>query len=181
MKAKAKYCIPLAALILCSCHNPKSYYSAKNKDSLSVYDYAEIKTGTNAEMIAEIAYAETRGEKYPDKTKAGQGGHDRGRFGLRELKSIRAERVRKYGKYDPHNPGQAAIVVGYILRDNMAYCDRYIKALKPRLNTAYRNELDSPEDMAISMYNQGIRGYFLHGINRGYVDKVREGMAKYGR
>lgn len=153
----------------------------RNPERLDIYQIAELVTGTPASIIYGIGYAETRGVKNRDKCKAGIGGHDRGRFGLRETKAIRRYRVAKYGRYDPHNPSEAAIIVGKILRDNLRYYEAERKTVVRKLHRIGIEQYGEPMDKAISAYNQGINGNKKWGINQRYVDTVIEGARQYGR
>jgi len=116
-------------------------------DRMSVYEVAEAVTGAPAEILHGIACAESN----EDDGAIGDQGRSRGRFQINE--DFREERVRLYGEYDPHDPGQAAILAGRIYMDNLA-----------RLG----NEAD-----AIAAHRQGATGVKRNGATLWYVERVR--------
>jgi hypothetical protein len=113
-----------------------------------ILEVAEMKTGAPKDILAGIVFAETSFDKnfiHPNKL-------DKGLFGLHETIAIRNERIRKYGFYDPENIQEAAIIAGYLYRDNLL-------KLKNK-------------EKAIAAHFQGICGVRENGINYEYVNKV---------
>jgi len=118
-------------------------------DRMTVYEVAEVLTGAPADILKGIACAES------DENDAaiGDQGRSRGRFQINE--DFRAERVRLYGEYDPHDATEAAILAGKIYMANLA-----------RLG----NETD-----AIAAHRQGVNGVKRNGATMWYVERVYRG------
>jgi hypothetical protein len=118
-------------------------------DRMTVYEVAEVLTGAPAGILHGIACAES------DENDAaiGDQGRSRGRFQINE--DFRAERVRLYGEYDPHDATEAAILAGRIYMANLA-----------RLG----NEAD-----AIAAHRQGVNGVKRNGAAMWYVERVYRG------
>ena len=118
-------------------------------DRMTVYEVAEVLTGAPADILHGIACAES------DENDAaiGDQGRSRGRFQINE--DFRAERVRLYGEYDPHDATEAAILAGRIYMANLA-----------RLG----NETD-----AIAAHRQGVNGVKRNGATMWYVERVYRG------
>lgn len=118
---------------------------------LDAYEVAEALTGAPAAILRGIARAESA--ERDDAT--GDGGESVGRFQLREV--YRAERVAKWGEYDPRDPREAAIIAGRI----------YMEALAAL----------GSEDLAIAAHRQGITGVRENGPTAWYIERVR----RYGQ
>ena len=104
--------------------------------------------GVPVRILAGIAFAESSfrpAPVHPDP-------FDRGMFGLHETPAIRAERVARYGEYDPLVPGEAARVAAGILADHRVRLGSWIHA--------------------VSAYRQGARGLSEQGIDWEYVWRV---------
>lgn len=118
-------------------------------ERLSIYQIAKLVTGAPSDILRGIDFAESscgKRLKHSDP-------HDKGRFGLHESSETRAERVRKWGYYNPHNPGDAAIIAGHIYMEHFA---RF-----------------GDESLAIAAYHQGTRGIMRYGADAGYIMRVR--------
>lgn len=126
---------------------PVSPTLARSDDRLTVYELAEAVTGAPADILHGIACTES-GE---DDEAIGDQGRSHGRFQINE--TFRAERVRLYGKYDPHDATESAIIAGRIYMDNLA-----------RLGS---------EELAIAAHCQGVRGVRRNGPALWYVERVR--------
>ena len=83
----------------------------------------------------------------------GDDGESIGRFQLREI--YHEARAARWGEYDPRDPGEAAIIAGRILMDNLAQL--------------------GDMDLAIAAYRQGVAGVRRDGATGWYVERVREG------
>jgi len=143
--------VAVVALVLSSSAPfvPAPSMLARSDDRLSIYELAEALTGAPAGILHGIA----RAESDEDDAAVGDQGRSRGRFQINE--DFRAERVRLYGEYDPHDPGQAAILAGRIYMANLA-----------RLG----NEAD-----AIAAHRQGVTGVRRNGASMWYVERVYRG------
>lgn len=118
---------------------------------LTIYQIASYKTGCPEWILKGIRFAESSygaNIDHPDP-------YDTGDFGLHEKPSYRAERVEKWGGYNPYCPLDSAIIAGYIIMEN------------------YRIMGDM--DKAISAYRRGRTGTNRNGIDRLYVDRVKYG------
>lgn len=105
--------------------------------------------GVPVRILAGVAFAESSfrpDPAHPDPL-------DRGMFGLHESEEIRAERVAKYGEYDPLDPGMAAIVAARILAEHRANFGDWSRA--------------------IAAYRQGASGVRREGVEWWYVERVR--------
>ena len=123
---------------------------AKAPDRLSIYEKAEIVTGTSSAILKGIAYAESSYRKdipHPDPL-------DRGLFGLHESAAYHKERADKWGEYNADNPQEAAIIAGMLFQENLRILGR--------------------EDLAISAHYQGPSGVKKHGPCRWYIRKVKD-------
>lgn len=141
-----------------SCGFAIRHASASPRDpcvNWTIYEMAEYATGAPREIIEGLHFAESSKGKNTRHTDI----HDKGDFGLNSKYEI--ERERKHGKFDPHNPHDAAIEAGHIYMD------------------ALRALGDS--DAAISAYNRGIEGTKQLGIKWSYVNMVKRGMPKNGK
>ena len=122
---------------------------AKTPDRLSIYEKAEIITGTSSAILKGIAYAESSyraGAAHPDPL-------DRGLFGLHESESYHAERAVKWGEYDADDPQSAAIIAGMLFQENLQILGR--------------------EDLAICAHYQGPTGVKKYGPCQWYIGRVR--------
>jgi len=108
--------------------------------------------GVPVRILAGVAFAESSFR--PDPAHADP--LDRGMFGLHESTDIRAERVAKYGEYDPLDPGTAAIVAARILAEHRVNFGDWSRA--------------------IAAYRQGASGVRRDGIGWWYVERVRNGI-----
>ena len=127
---------------------------ARNEDRLTIYETAEIVTGTKADILRGLCYAESamgRKLKHSDPL-------DKGFFGLREPPEYHKERARKWGEYDPHNPSDSAVIAGHIYMEAYQY-------------------FGGDKDKALTAYHRGISWTKKHGIDWKYVAKVMEGIA----
>jgi len=125
-------------------------YKAPPPKVLTVYEKAELVTGAPAKLLQAIAITESDEQD----TAIGDGGKSRGRMQLNER--FRAERVKKYGNYDPNDPEQSVRVAGFIYMENL----RILKS----------------QDAAIAAYRQGIRGIRKYGSTSWYVNHVKQHM-----
>ena len=128
-----------------------SYDVSKFDRSLfTIYEIAHIVTGAPIDAIKGIHYAESR-------FASGKVNHkdplDKGPFGLRSTYQL--ERMQKWGKFDPNNDVEAAVITGYIYMDSLR-----------RLGNA---------DLAIAAHNQGVNGVRKHGPNLRYIATVKRG------
>ena len=141
--------ILLALVIATGCQLKQSIPTlAKDPDRLSIYEKAEIVTGTSSAILRGIAYAESsyRAEvKHPDP-------FDTGIFGLHEAPAYHRERAAKWGEYDATNLQEAAIIAGMLFQENLRILGR--------------------KDLAIAAHYQGTTGVKKHGPCRWYVRKV---------
>lgn len=124
--------------------------SAENIMSrLDIYERAEIITGTSSVILRGIAYTESsylQTVKHRDPL-------DRGIFGLHEQASYHIERAKKWGEYDADNPGESAIIAGFLFQENL--------------------RILGSEDMAIAAHYQGPTGVRKNGPCRWYIARVR--------
>lgn len=158
-------------------HPPSNNWTARNKDSVSIYEYGQILSGAPCEILHGLAFAESscgRNIRHRDPM-------DIGWFGLHEDKDLRAERLWRYGEYDANNPSQAAVIAGKILMHNYKYFIGERRDAIRMLHAEAMRELDNPMDQAISSYNQGINGYKNRGLNQKYIDTVKAGVVRYVR
>ena len=115
---------------------------------LSVYEVAELATGAPSNILKALAIVESNEN---DRAR-GDGGKSRGRMQINE--KWRKSRVAKYGKYDPHNAQDAAVLTGRMFMDNLRYFDGDI-------------------DKAIAAHKMGRDGVLNIGMPWGYVNKVK--------
>jgi hypothetical protein len=118
-------------------------------DRLSIYEKAEIITGTSSSIIRGIAFAES---SYKTKVKH-RDPLDKGMFGLHEDESYHRERAVKWGEYDAENPQGAALIAGYLYQENL----RILK----------------DADLAIAAHYQGPTGVKRNGPALWYIERVR--------
>lgn len=116
----------------------------------SVYDVAEMATGTPAKILKAIAKVESEEN---DKA-TGDGGKSKGRMQLNE--KWRAYRVGKYGHYDPRDPQDSVMLSAIIFQEHL-------------------NILGSV-DAAIAAHNQGLASVQQNGIYYTYVKKVKSNI-----
>ena len=128
-------------------HPPIESIIIQYEKMYTLYDVAVRGTIVPARLLQAIALVES-GER---DDAVGPDGLDLGRFQLRAL--YYAERVAKWGSFDPFDPAQAARIAALILEEN------------------YRALGSWP--LAISAYNRGISGTKKHGIAQNYLKKVR--------
>ena len=69
----------------------------------------------------------------------------------------RGSRVEKYGKYDPHNARDVAVLTGRMFMDNLKY-------------------FSGDTDKAIAMHKMGRDGVSSIGMPLVYVNKVKENI-----
>lgn len=140
--------ILFVVLILSGCRATTVPTLAKAPDRLSIYEKAEIVTGTSSAILRGIAYAESSyraAAKHPDPL-------DKGLFGLHEAPAYHRERAAKWGEYDATNPQEAAIIAGMLFQENLRILGR--------------------EDLAIAAHYQGPTGVKKYGPCHWYVRKV---------
>jgi len=118
-------------------------------ERLSIYQIAELVTGAPSDILRGIDFAESSCGKRLKHSNP----NDKGRFGLHESPAIRAERVAKWGEYNADNPGDAAIIAGYIYMEHFA---RF-----------------GDSSLAIAAYHQGARRMMLDGADAEYIMRVR--------
>jgi len=144
--------ILLSALLACALPIGANYIENEQTfapiRAVSIYDLAESVTGAPAWILYGIACTES--DERDDAV--GDGGESIGRFQLRE--NYHAERAGKWFEYDPKNPGQAALIAGFIFMENLA---------------AFGDV-----NLAIAAYRQGIAGVRKHGPTMWYVERVKE-------
>ena len=148
---------------------------ARFHDSLTIYEYASIRTQAPESLLWGLCFAESsngRNTRHPDP-------NDVGWFALHEDKLLRAERIWRWGEYDANDPQSAAIVAGRIVMHNYKYFTKQRMEYINRFHGEAMLELDAPMDQSISAYNQGISGYEKRGINQKYIDIVKAGMLEY--
>ena len=127
----------------------------------SIYSHAAITTSNRPDLIYAIAYAESsNGTNLFHRNPI-----DTGWFGLHELPEIHAERARKWGEYDPHNPQEAAIIAGRILSEHRANLSRRYPDKAP----------EAIEQLTITAYHKGLAWTVRHGVYWPYVERVEEG------
>ncbi len=128
-----------------------------------IYQIASTETGVSPDLLYAIAYAESSNGKNTDHPYQ----YDRGWFGLCESPAIRAERVIKWGDYDPDDPAQAAVIAGHILAEHR-------KNLLRRYPNAAPEEIEA---LTITAYHKGLAWTIKNGVYWPYVKKVEEGKA----
>jgi hypothetical protein len=126
-----------------------------------IYQIASTETGVSPDLLYAIAYAESSNGTNTDHPYQ----YDRGWFGLCESPEIRAERVIKWGDYDPDDPSQAAVIAGHILAEHRANLSR-------RYPDAATDEIDQ---LVITAYHKGFAWTVRNGVYWPYVKKVEEG------
>lgn len=98
----------------------------------------------------------------------GDQGRSRGRMQINE--SFRAERVRKWGEYDPHKAEDAIRIASEIWQENAkAFAERPMRG-HPETWARQR------EDLTIAAYRQGVAGVLRDGATMWYVERVRRAM-----
>jgi len=112
-----------------------------------LFDKAELVTGVPSEILRGIAATES----YFKERATGDNGLSHGMFQLHSR--WHEERVKKWGKFNPFDPEEAAIIAGYVLADNFA-------------------TFGGNWDKAIAAYRQGVGGVRKNGIGKWYVDDV---------
>jgi hypothetical protein len=112
-----------------------------------IFIEAERITGCPAEVLRGIAGAESDFTI----TAVGDKGLSHGMFQLHSR--WHESRVEKYGKFDPFNPADAAIIAGYIIQENLRLFNGDLRR-------------------AIAAYRQGVAGVNKNGIIDWYVDEV---------
>ena len=127
----------------------------------SLYQYASLQTGVNADTLQGIAKVES------DETDSaiGDDGISMGRFQINERHH--KMRAAAWGKYDPFEPMQAATIAGHILVENAAYFAKVSRVCDPSTWTERRNEL------TIASYRQGIGGVKYNGATYWYIERCR--------
>ena len=124
---------------------------------LTIYQIASYKTGCPEWILKGIAFAESSygtNCAHPDPL-------DIGDYGLHESDAIRAERVAKYGYYNPYCPLDSATIAGKIIMEHyLAMGDM---------------------DKAISAYRRGRTGTNRNGIDWQYVNRVKQGAMNDNR
>lgn len=125
---------------------------AKAPDRLSIYEKAEIITGTSSAILKGIA----RTESGECDNAIGDDGISVGRFqwNTKCLPYFWA----KYGYFDPHDGFMSAVRTGQLYQDNL-------KILGSR-------------DLAIAAHKQGPTGVKKHGPCQWYVERVRSEYAR---
>jgi len=129
----------------------------------AVYTNAAIATSNRPDLLYAIAYAETTNGT----DLAHRNPLDAGWFGLHERQDIRAERVGKWGWYNPNDPMQAARIAGLILAEHRANLSRRYPDKAP----------DEIEALTITAYHKGLDWTCRHGVYSPYVGRVEEGKA----
>lgn len=120
-----------------------------DRSLFSIYEIAHIITGAPIDVLKGLHYAESEfGANTNHKDPL-----DKGDFGLRA--TFQKARENKWGKLNPHDPLEAAIMAGYIYMDN------------------YRQLGD--KDLAIAAYNQGVWGVKHNGPRLSYIKRVYKG------
>jgi hypothetical protein len=122
---------------------------ARAKEALSIYEVAELITGTSAEILRGIA--KTESDERDDAI--GDDGISIGRFQWN--KKYLPYFWSKYGYFDPHDGLMSAIRAGQLFQDNL--------------------KILGSQDLAISAHKQGPTGVKKHGPCKWYVEKVRSG------
>lgn len=143
--------ILLSCLVLCSCAQKQTTAIDFSGQEITIYQIASFRTSCPEWVIKGIRFAESSygtNCAHPDPL-------DIGDFGLHELPSYHAERVPKWGEYNPYCPLQSAIIAGNIIMEN------------------YRIMGDI--DKSISAYRRGRTGTNRDGIDWEYVEKVKFG------
>ena len=141
----------IAAIILSGCRSATIPTLAKAPDRLSIYEKAEIVTGTSSAILRGIAYAESSyraAAAHPDPL-------DRGIFGLHESEAYHLERATKWGEYNADNAQEAVVIAGMLFQENLRILGH--------------------EDLAIAAHYQGPTGVKKHGPCQWYIDRVRSG------
>jgi 8-oxo-dGTP pyrophosphatase MutT (NUDIX family) len=114
---------------------------------LDCFEYAESVTGFSAEILRGIAATESDFRTWAI-------GDEGASFGMFQLHSTwHSSRVEKWGKYDPVDPFESAVIAGWIMRENL---------------DAFGGDLR----LAIAAYKQGVTGVRNNGPIQWYVDSV---------
>jgi hypothetical protein len=88
--------------------------------------------------------------------------------------TFRAERVRAWGEYDPHNCFDAVRIADRIWQENAkAFSSRPMRG-PPETWARQR------EDLTIAAYRQGVAGVLRNGPTMWYVERVRRAMLGAG-
>ena len=119
------------------------------RERLSIYEKADIVTGTSSVILRGIAFAESSykaNPKHPDPL-------DVGMFGLHESSEYHSERALKWFDYDATNPLEAAVITGYLYKENL----RILK----------------DADLAIAAHYQGPTGVLVNGPKLWYIERVK--------
>jgi hypothetical protein len=111
------------------------------------FEYAESVTGFSAEILRGIAATESH---FRTGT-AGDGGMSRGMFQLHSR--WHESRVEKWGRFDPDDPFESAVIAARIMSENL---------------TAFDGDLR----LAIAAYRQGVQGVKENGVTDWYIDAV---------
>lgn len=115
--------------------------------NIDIFVEAEKITGCPAEILRGIAGVESNFIE----SAIGDEGLSHGMFQLHS--EWYDSRVEKYGKFDPFDPGDAAIIAGYIIQENLRSFDGDLR-------------------LAIAAYRQGVAGVLQNGATDWYIDAV---------
>jgi len=158
---KDKYYLAISIVIIFyTCFiPPKIYLPKENTDEYlektffknlyhfeTVYAMGSIITGIDEHLLRAIAIVESNEKDFA----IGDDGKSKGRMQINE--TWRASNLKKYGYYDPHNPIDAVVIGGFILKENYAYFNDW--------------------NLAIAAYRQGKTHVNKYGIKGTYTQKV---------
>jgi len=102
----------------------------------------------------------------------GDGGRSHGRMQINE--TFRAERVRAWGEYDPHNCFDAVRIADRIWQENAKAFPSGPTRGPPETWARQR------EDLTIAAYRQGVAGVLRNGPTMWYVERVTRAMLGAG-
>jgi hypothetical protein len=117
---------------------------------LTLYDVCVDGTIVPASRLR--AHARAESEERDDKP--GDGGLSISRFQLYETPKYHAWRAQRWGEYNPHDPGEAGRIAALFIQDIMV-------------------AFPGDEAMQMTAYRWGIEGARAHGVDEGYVERVR--------
>jgi soluble lytic murein transglycosylase-like protein len=125
----------------------EAHPAGSQKSAADIFAEAERITGCSAEILRGIAGTESNFRV----TAVGDNGWSLGMFQLHSR--WHKSRVEKYGDFNPFDPSEAAVIAGYIMRENLQAFDGDLRK-------------------AIAAYRQGVTSIRRQGILGDYPDRV---------